>query len=222
MGKLIVLEGTDGCGKSTQLGLLAERLKTEAIDFLRLRFPRYEEESSALIRMYLGGAFGSDPSDVNAYAASTFFAVDRYASYMQDWKDYYMQGGLLISDRYTTSNAVHQGSKLNAAEREEFFRWLYDMEFGKMQLPKPDLVILLDLPIELSQKMLRRREADTNTTADIHEKSADYLADCRTAAKEAAKCCGWSVVPCAKDGDIRSVEEIHEDIYALVRKCMEE
>ena len=222
MGKLIVLEGTDGCGKSTQMGLLAERLEREHADFRRLRFPRYENESSALIRMYLGGAFGSDPSDVNAYAASSFFAVDRFASYAQDWKDYYQNGGLLISDRYTTSNAVHQGSKLENPEREEFFRWLYDMEFGKMHLPKPDLVILLDLPISLSQKLMRHREADTNTTADIHEKSEDYLATCRAAAAEAAKYYGWSVVPCAKDGELRSIEEIHEDIYALVRKCMEE
>ena len=222
MGKLIVLEGTDGCGKSTQLEKLAERLEQEKKDFRRLRFPRYDKDSSALIRMYLGGEFGDKPADVNPYAASVFFAVDRYASYAQDWKDYYAQGGLLISDRYTTSNAVHQGGKLAGAEQEAFFGWLYDLEFSRMQLPKPDLVILLDLPIEISNKMLRRREADTHTTADIHEKSAAYLAECRAAAAAAARYFGWKIVSCAKDGGMRSVEEIHEDIYALVRRCMEE
>ncbi len=222
MGKLIVLEGTDGSGKSTQMELLSARLEREKIDFRRLRFPWYDKDSSALIRMYLGGEFGGNPSDVNAYAASTFFAVDRYASYAQDWKDYYANGGLLISDRYTTSNAVHQGGKLSGEAQKEFFGWLYDMEFTKMRLPKPDLVILLDLPTELSDKMLRRREADTHTKADIHEKSSAYLAECRAAAAEAAKFYGWSQVSCAKDGAVRSKEDIHEDIYALVRRCMEE
>ena len=222
MGKLIVLEGTDGSGKSTQLELLAARLEREKTDFRRLRFPRYDKDSSALIRMYLGGEFGEHPADVNPYAASTFFAVDRYASYAQDWKDYYEKGGLLISDRYTTSNAVHQGGKLSGEAQREFFGWLYDMEFTKMRLPKPDLVILLDLPTELARQMLRHREADTHTQADIHEKSAAYLAECRAAAAEAAKFYGWSVVSCARDGQVRSVEEIHEDVYALVRRCMEE
>ena len=221
MGKLIVLEGTDGCGKSTQLELLAERLEQEKTDFRRLRFPRYDKDSSALIRMYLGGEFGSDPAAVNAYAASSFFAVDRFASYAQDWKDYYQKGGLLISDRYTTSNAVHQGSKLSGEAQREFFAWLYDLEFVKMQLPKPDLVILLDLPIALSRKMMRHREADTHTHADIHEKNAAYLEACRRTAAAAAEHYGWKVVSCAKDGKVRSVEEIHEDVYALVRKCME-
>ena len=222
MGKLIVLEGTDGSGKSTQLELLAARLEREKTDFQRLRFPRYDKDSSALIRMYLGGEFGGRPTDVNPFAASLFFAVDRYASYAQDWKDYYAKGGLLISDRYTTSNAVHQGSKLTGSAQREFFGWLYDTEFEKMRLPKPDLVILLDLPIALSREMLRHREADTHTTADIHEKNTAYLESCRAAAAAAAEYYGWAVVNCAKDGKVRSVEDIHEEIYALARRCMEE
>lgn len=222
MGTLIVLEGTDGSGKSTQMELLSARLKREKTDFRRLRFPQYEEPSSSLIRMYLGGEFGDKPSDVNAYAASTFYAVDRFASFAGKWKDYYENGGVLISDRYTTSNAVHQGSKMEEKEQESFFRWLYDLEYEKMGMPKPDMVIYLDMPTDLSLALMRRREHDTNTTADIHEKNAAYLADCRKTAKRAAEFYGWQVVSCAKDGAIRTPEEIHEEIFGYVRACLED
>ena len=222
MGKLIVLEGTDGSGKSTQMELLAARMQKENLDFRRLRFPQYDQPSSSLIRMYLGGEFGENPSDVNAFAASTFYAVDRFASYAANWKDYYLQGGVLISDRYTTSNAVHQGGKMEEKEQQEFFRWLYDLEYEKMGLPKPDLVICLDMPTELSLTLMRRREEDTHTSADIHEKDASYLAACRQTAGRAAAFYGWQVVSCAKDGKIRPAEEIHEEIFGYVRACLED
>lgn len=222
MGKLIVFEGTDGSGKSTQFELLAKRLEAEQIGFQRLRFPQYEEPSSALIRMYLGGAFGDDPEAVNAYAASTFYAVDRYASYQRVWKDYYQGGGLVVSDRYTTSNAVHQGSKVPEGERAEFFRWLYDLEYDRMGLPRPDLVVLLDMPVELSEQLMRKREQSTGTHADIHERDEDYLKKCRDVALHAAKYYGWRTVSCAKDGVIRSVEDIHEEVYAIVKSCLED
>ncbi|MEI3088534.1 MAG: thymidylate kinase [Oscillospiraceae bacterium] len=222
MGKLIVFEGTDGSGKSTQFELLAKRLEAEQIGFQRLRFPQYEEPSSALIRMYLGGAFGDDPEAVNAYAASTFYAVDRYASYQCVWKDYYQGGGLVVSDRYTTSNAVHQGSKVPEGERAEFFRWLYDLEYDRMGLPRPDLVVLLDMPVELSEQLMRKREQSTGTHADIHERDEDYLKKCRDVALHAAKYYGWRTVSCAKDGAIRGVEDIHEEVYAIVKSCLED
>ena len=222
MGKLIVFEGTDGSGKSTQFELLAKRLEAEQIGFQRLRFPQYEEPSSALIRMYLGGAFGDDPEAVNAYAASTFYAVDRYASYQRVWKDYYQGGGLVVSDRYTTSNAVHQGSKVPEGERAEFFRWLYDLEYDRMGLPRPDLVVLLDMPVELSEQLMRKREQSTGTHADIHERDEDYLKKCHEAALHAAAYYGCRTVSCAKDGAIRSVEEIHEEVYAIVKSCLED
>ena len=222
MGKLIVFEGTDGSGKSTQFELLAKQLEAEQIGFQRLRFPQYEEPSSALIRMYLGGAFGDDPEAVNAYAASTFYAVDRYASYQCVWKDYYQGGGLVVSDRYTTSNAVHQGSKVPEGERAEFFRWLYDLEYDRMGLPRPDLVVLLDMPVELSEQLMRKREQSTGTHADIHERDEDYLKKCRDVALHAAKYYGWRTVSCAKDGVIRSVEDIHEEVYAIVKSCLED
>lgn len=222
MGKLIVFEGTDGSGKSTQFELLAKRLEAEQIGFQRLRFPQYEEPSSALIRMYLGGAFGDDPEAVNAYAASTFYAVDRYASYQCVWKDYYQGGGFVVSDRYTTSNAVHQGSKVPEGERAEFFRWLYDLEYDRMGLPRPDLVVLLDMPVELSEQLMRKREQSTGTHADIHERDEDYLKKCRDVALHAAKYYGWRTVSCAKNGAIRGVEDIHEEVYAIVKSCLED
>ena len=222
MGKLIVFEGTDGSGKSTQFELLAKRLEAEQIGFQRLRFPQYEEPSSALIRMYLGGAFGDDPEAVNAYAASTFYAVDRYASYQRVWKDYYQGGGFVVSDRYTTSNAVHQGSKVPEGERAEFFRWLYDLEYDRMGLPRPDLVVLLDMPVELSEQLMRKREQSTGTHADIHERNEDYLKKCRDVALHAAKYYGWRTVSCAKDGAIRGVEDIHGEVYAIVKSCLED
>ena len=222
MGKLIVLEGTDGSGKSTQFSLLKERLTREGTVFRTLVFPRYNEPSSALIKMYLGGDFGAKPGDVNGYAASIFYAVDRYASYRMDWKDWYAQGGAILSDRYTTSNAVHQGAKVPEGERSAFFRWLYDLEFDKMGLPRPDLVIYLDMPTELTEGLMRKRESDFHTEADIHEKDLNYLRLCRRTGLEAAQALGWQVISCAQDGAIRSIEDIHEEIYRRVTEALRE
>ena len=221
MGKLIVIEGTDGSGKSTQFRLMSQRLTDEGKVFKHIVFPRYSEESSALIRMYLGGQFGSKPSDVNAYAASSFYAVDRFASYKMDWGNWYENGGLILSDRYTTSNAVHQTSKLPAEQQEEYLHWLYDFEYEKLGLPRPDLTIYLDVPTDFTEKMLRSREASTNTQADIHEQDTAYLATCRKTGRAAAQYYGWTVINCVKDGAMRSIEDIHEEIYQHVRLCLE-
>ena len=222
MGKLIVIEGTDGSGKSTQFRLLTQRLENENIAFQKLVFPQYSEPSSALIRMYLGGEFGSKPTDVNAYAASTFYAVDRYASYKKVWGNWYEQGGLVVSDRYTTSNAVHQASKEPAEKQGEFLKWLYELEYDRLGLPKPDLIIYLDVPTDFTEQMMRRREADTNTTADIHEQDLDYLATCRRTGRAAAEYYGWTVIQCVRDGHMRSIEDIHEEIYRHVAAIVEE
>ena len=222
MGKLIVIEGTDGSGKSTQFRLLTERLDRDGRKFQRLVFPQYTQPSSALIKMYLGGEFGSNPTDVNAYAASAFFAVDRYASYKKVWGTWYEQGGLVVSDRYTTSNAVHQASKESGQSQEDFLKWLYDFEFDKLGLPKPDLTIFLDAPTDFTEKMLRGRVQATNTKADIHEMDLQYLAICRRTGRLAAAHYGWTVVECVKDGAMRSVEEIHEEIFTHVMNCLEE
>ncbi|MBR2310540.1 MAG: deoxynucleoside kinase [Oscillospiraceae bacterium] len=221
MGKLIVIEGTDGSGKSTQFKALQEHLQNDGTAFQCLQFPRYQKESSALIRMYLGGQFGSKPSDVNAYAASAFYAVDRYASYKEDWGKWYEDDGLVLSDRYTTSNAVHQASKLCSKEQAEYLDWLYEFEYEKLALPRPDLVIYLDVPTDFTEKMLRGREQATNTTADIHEKDMAYLATCRETGRAAATHYGWKVIQCVKNGAMRSIEDIHQEIYAAVKQCME-
>jgi len=222
MGKLIVIEGTDGSGKSTQFKLLTQRLEAENRTFRRLVFPQYSEPSSALIRMYLGGEFGTKPSDVNAYAASAFYAVDRYASFKKVWGDWYDNGGLIVSDRYTTSNAVHQASKEPAEKQGDFLKWLYDFEYNKLGLPAPDLVIYLDVPTDFTEAMMRRREADTNTHADIHEQDLNYLATCRRTGKAAAEYYGWTVIQCVKNGAMRSIEDIHEEIYRHIAACLEE
>ena len=222
MGKLIVIEGTDGSGKSTQFKKLTERLIAEGTEFQKLVFPQYSEPSSALIRMYLGGEFGTDPSDVNAYAASAFYAVDRFASYKKAWGQWYDNGGLILSDRYTTSNAVHQTSKEPEEQQQEFLKWLYEFEYDKLGMPCPDLVIYLDVPTSFTEQLMRSREQQTNTKADIHEQNMDYLATCREMGRKAAGYYGWRIINCVKDGNMRSIEDIHEEIYGLVRKCMEE
>ena len=222
MGKLIVIEGTDGSGKSTQFRLLTQRLEQENRAFQKIVFPQYSEPSSALIRMYLGGEFGTNPSDVNAYAASAFYAVDRYASYKKAWGKWYEQGGLVVSDRYTTSNAVHQASKEPEETRQDFLKWLYDFEYDRLGLPRPDLTLYLDVPTDFTEKLLRHREQDTHTTADIHERDTAYLAACRRSGRAAAEYYGWTIIPCVRDGAMRSIEDIHEEIYRHVRNCLED
>ena len=222
MGKLIVIEGTDGSGKSTQFRLLTEAVAQAGWEFRKLVFPQYQEESSALIRMYLGGQFGDKPSDVNAYAASAFYAVDRYASYKKVWGEWYEQGGLVLSDRYTTSNAVHQASKEPEEKQGEFLRWLYEFEYDKLGLPRPDLTIYLDVPTEYTEKLMRSREAATGTHADIHEQDLTYLATCRSVGRAAAEYYGWTVIHCVRDGQMRTIEDIHQEIYSHVKACLEE
>ena len=221
MGKLIVIEGTDGSGKSTQFRLMSERLENDGVAFKHIVFPRYDQESSALIRMYLGGQFGTKPSDVNSYTASAFFAVDRFASYKMDWGQWYENGGVVLSDRYTTSNAVHQASKEPEDPQEQLLHWLDDFEYDKLGLPRPDLTIYLDVPTDFTEKMMRKREQDTNTSADIHEQDTNYLATCRKTGRAAANYYGWTVIQCVRDGQMRSIEDIHEEIYGHVMNCLE-
>lgn len=222
MGKLIVMEGTDGSGKSTQFRRLTQRLTEQGLRFEHIVFPQYSQPSSALIRMYLSGEFGSAPGDVNAYAASAFYAVDRYASYKKGWGDFYRSGGLVLSDRYTTSNAVHQTAKLPPEAQPEFLKWLDDFEYNRLGLPRPDLTLYLDVPTDFTCRLMRRREEETHTQADIHEQDLAYLSACRQAGRAAAAFYGWTVISCVRDGVLRTVEDIHEEIYRHVANCLEE
>lgn len=220
MGKLIVIEGLDGSGKSTQLELLTQGLKKSGIDCRMVSFPNYEDDSSALVRMYLSGQFGSKPGDVNAFAASCFYACDRYASFKKDWGKYYNDGGIIVSGRYTTSNAVHQCSKLDEIEWEGFLSWLYEFEYERLGIPKPDKVIFLDMPIEVSQKLLDKRYTADGGQKDIHEKDVAYLEKCRKAAYFTADYSGWTKISCAKDGEPRKIDEIAKDILEQVKEIL--
>ena len=217
-GKLIVFEGTDGSGKSTQFQALCARVEQTGTPFRRLVFPQYQEPSSALIRMYLGGEFGSRPGDVNPYAASAFYAVDRYASYKTKWGSFYKAGGIVIADRYTTSNAVHQCSKLPQEQWNDFLRWAFDYEYRLLGLPAPDAVVYLQVDPAVSQKLMTGRYHGDESRKDVHEKDIEYLARSRRAAEYCAAHLGWATVHCTENGAMRTIEEIQAEVRALAEK----
>ena len=211
-GTLIVIEGLDGSGKATQAKLLYESLRHQGKDVRQVSFPDYDSDSSALVKMYLAGDFGSDPGDVNAYAASTFFAVDRYASFKKNWRAFYENGGIVIADRYTTSNAVHQCSKLPETEWEGFLNWLFHFEYDLLGIPAPDRVFYLQTAPGVNQKLLDHRYHGDEQKKDIHERNADYLAHSRAAAEFCAEKLGWTTIHCVRDGAMRGIQEIHEEL----------
>ena len=218
-GKLIVIEGLDGSGKTTQLNLLVNKLKQKNIKNIKqIKLPDYDSDSSSLVKMYLAGEFGKSPEDVNAYAASAFYAVDRFANYKTKWKADYENGTLIIADRYTTSNAYHQATKLPESEWKDYFKWLRDFEYNKLGIPEPGMVIYLDMPIEISQKMMTSRYNGNEEKKDIHEANVEYLQHCRKAAKAAATQLGWSVIDCADGDRPRSIESIGDEIENLITK----
>lgn len=217
-GKLIVLEGLDGSGKSTQLLELEKSLQQQGKTMHKIKLPDYEDDSSALVRMYLGGAFGSDPQSVNAYTASAFYAVDRAANYLRKWKQNYEAGEVILADRYTTSNAYHQLQKLPRAQWDEYLAWLEDFEYGKLQVPRPDCVVYLDMPIDVSQKLLMHRYDGDAQKKDIHEANEAYLRACRVAALYAAEKLGWHVITCAEGDEPRSIESIAAEVASIVAK----
>ncbi len=215
-GKLIVIEGLDGSGKATQSSLLYEKLLAEGKNVRKVSFPAYDSDSSALVKMYLAGDFGKDPGDVNAYAASTFFAVDRFASYKSEWGKFYENGGIVIADRYTTSNAIHQCSKLPREEWDAFVEWLFEFEFKLMGIPAPDKVIYLQVDPAVSQKLMSIRYQGDESKKDIHESNLEYLKKSREAAAYCAEKLGWTTIQCDNGEAMRSIAQIHEDILRAV------
>lgn len=221
MAKLIVIEGLDGSGKETQAKLLREKLLQDGTEVRMLSFPNYESQSSSLVKMYLNGDFGTDPDDVNAYAASSFYAVDRYATMKKELNSC-SDNTIIIADRYTTSNAIHQCSKLPKEEWEVFLDWLFDFEYGKLEIPSPEMVFYLQVDPEISRKLLEKRYEGNLTKEDIHERNREYLERCRTAADHCAKKLNWTIINCCENGEMRTIDSIHDEIYRKVTANMPE
>ena len=215
MGKLIVIDGLDGSGKSTQIARLEQNLKNENVTFRSISFPDYDEPSSALVKMYLAGELGNTADSVNAYAASSFYAVDRYASFKKYWQNDYESDMPIIAARYTTSNAIHQMSKLAREQWDGFLKWLEHYEYTLLGLPKPDKVIFLDMPLDIAQRLLSQRYSGDESKKDIHESNLAYLQQCRESALYAAEKCGWQIVSCGKDGEPLSPEEIADTLLSI-------
>ncbi len=220
MGRLVVLDGLDGSGKSTQLVRLQEYFTQNHIDYRQISFPDYEQPSSALVSMYLRGEFGEAADAVNAYAASSFYAVDRYASYKKFWEEDYRADRLILAARYTTSNAIHQMGKLPREEWDAYLTWLQDYEYGLLGLPRPDRVIFLDMPLEISQRLLSTRYEGDEAKKDIHERDLQYLRTCRESALYAADKMGWDLVSCGENGQPLPIDTISERLIALVTEGM--
>lgn len=213
---LIVIEGLDASGKGTQTELLLGELKRRPPGARKIEFPDYASPSSSLVKMYLRGDFGKSPEDVNPYAASAFYAVDRYASYNTDWKADYERGVNILADRYVTANQIFQLEKVAGEDWENFLLWVEDFEYAKLGLPRPDIVIFLDMPVEISQGLLLKRYGGDGEKRDIHEKDLEFLRRCAVCAKFAARTLGWRVIDCARDGMPRSVSDIHREIISLL------
>ena len=221
MGKLIVIEGVDSSGKETQTKLLFEHIKERGIDAKKISFPDYESDFCVPVKKYLSGDLGANPGDVNAYAASSFYAIDRYASYKKDWGSFYNDGGTIICDRYVTSNIVHQAMKIEG-DKSEFIDWLSDYEYVKLGLPKPDVVIFLDMPPDAARMLMKNRanKITGELQKDIHEKNEDYLNAAYNNAVEVASHQGWVRVVCACDLKVRTIEDIHKEIVSIVEKIL--
>ena len=221
MGKLFVIDGTDGSGKQTQLEELRKKLDKENIEYRTVSFPNYDSSSSSLVKMYLAGEFGNNAKDVSPYIASTFYAADRYATFKKDYEEYYNNGGIILADRYTTANMVHQAGKIkDKEERKKFLDWLWDFEFNLYGLPVPTEVFFLNMPIEYSQKLMKDRENKITHEAkkDIHEKDASHLQDAYDAACDLSKEYNWYEIKCIKDEKIRSIDDISDEIFEEVKK----
>lgn len=218
MAKLIIIEGLDGSGKSTQTALLEDYFLSNSVDYKKIKLPDYNSPSSTLVKMYLGGEFGRNADDVNAYAAGAFYAVDRFASYMLNWKNDYENKTVILADRYATSNAIYQMEKLNSAEWDSYLSWSEDFEYNKIGIPKPDLVIFLDMPIEISQKLMTGRYDGDETKKDVHEADIEFLNKCRKSALYTAKKQGWKVINCSNGEEPLSINSIHNEIIRVVSK----
>ena len=217
MGKLIVIEGTDSSGKQTQTELLYEKYKKMGKKVMKITFPNYDSPSSAPVKMYLNGDFGG-VGEANIHAVSTMYAVDRYASFKTIWEDFYNEGGIIISDRYTTSNMVHQASKFeDKDEKDNYLEWLVDLEYEKMRIPKPDVVVFLNMPTEMAFKLMedRKNKITGEDKKDIHENDREYMQKSHDNACYVANRYSWKEVMCIKDGKLKTIDEIGEEVFGV-------
>jgi dTMP kinase len=210
--KLIVIDGLDGCGKSTQFELISGMLEKKSIPFKSISFPEYDKTSSALVKMYLNGEISKSPDGVNAFAASSFYAADRYISYKLYWEKNYLQGDVILASRYVSSNAIHQMSKLPEEKWDDYLCWLEDYEYNRMELPRPDKVLFLDMPLAISSKLISSRYSGDESKRDIHEADTAYLEKCRKTALYAAKKCGWEIIGCSSGDAPLPINEINDKI----------
>ncbi len=220
MGKLFVIDGTDGSGKQTQFKKLQERLTKEGIDYRTVSFPNYDSPSSSLVKMYLSGEFGDNAKQISPYIASSFYAADRYATFKKDFEEYYNNGGIILADRYTTASMIHQAGKIdNIEERKKFLDWIWDFEFNLYGLPIPTEVFLLKMPPEVSLELMKDRENKFTheSKKDIHERDKNHIIDSFNAACDVAVDYNWYTIECVKDGKTRTIEDIHEEIFKEIK-----
>lgn len=224
MGKLIAIDGVDASGKQTHTTMLFDKLSSDGYNVRKISFPAYESPSSELVKMYLSGEFGDKPEDVNAYAASSFFAADRFASFRTDWKEFYEKSdSVIIADRYTSSNMIHQASKIDDLdEKDKFLDWLFELEYKVYGIPKPDVTFFLDMPVDFAKKLMQDRENkfDNSDVKDIHERNKEYLEKSYNNACYIADKFSWEHILCVQNEAIRSIEEINNEIYSLVKKIL--
>ena len=217
MGKIIVIDGLDGSGKSTQCDLLYKELVAQGKNVRLVSFPRYDSVGATFVNLYLDGKFGGDPSDTNPYAASVFYAIDRYYSFRTEWADFYSEpDSVIIAARYTTANAVHQLSKIDRDHWDKYLTWLFDFEYDKMGLPKPDIVLYLEMKPEISEKLIHQRNERNGSNGDIHENNADYLNACYKAALYCSDKLGWERIQCYDGKEPLGIDDIQAKIMEKI------
>lgn len=224
MGKIIVIEGTDSSGKETQTKLLYERIKKLYNRTIKISFPNYESPACEPVKMYLAGEFGKDATKINPYPVSTMYAIDRYASFKQNWEKFYRDNYIIITDRYVTSNMIHQASKIEDRDKkEEYLKWLEDLEYEKIEIPRPDEVIFLKMPIDKAKILMeeRKNKITGEEKKDIHELNEEYLKKSYDNACLISKKYSWTEIECVENSKIKTIEQINNEIFEKVKRFIE-
>ena len=215
--RLIVIEGTDGSGKKTQADLLLKYLQSKGENVIGQSFPNYENPACAGVKMYLNGDFG-DANSLTAYQANALYAVDRLCT-MEKHKKHIADGGCIIFDRYVQSTMLHPAGLIpDLAERDKFLEYVDNFEFNILKLPRPDVVIFLDIPVEFSKKLADARAAyKSGNEKDIYEADVNHLKNAYNAGKYVAEKYGWLIIQCLdNDGNLKTIDQIHKEIVSAL------